>query len=427
MLKLTLVLAVLANLGLGTAEPFFDILSNLMNKAINPRNNDCRAPSTDKYTEACSEINEGYDYADLMKSYNDATTAISGVSIYQWQRTHEGVSQLSSVGALMLVLSKLSQNAVDETRSQLYNLINLDNSKEVRYLIPKVAKEHSATSGDFISTLTTKVFSDKVFSKNFIKCTNEVIMGETGVLDYNNPSAAAEEINSWFGEQTRFDRADVVTAADVRNDSGLIFATCHNLEFEFDQFIFSELVNISFYISEDNVTTLPVWKGEGKAKYSFNDKLQAHVVQLPLKGDGTLVVIKPPIGRVPDLLYYLRDNRNFANLLAESQETYLKLYQPLNDYVVRSHDSVLGLKLANQLTQIYFDDFDGFRGILENGSGYVTNMFHQIHMSIKGLGQNAITSDCGENAKEVVIDSGFVFYVIGPSGGAPELCGTHLS
>ncbi|XP_030033725.2 uncharacterized protein LOC115449965 isoform X1 [Manduca sexta] len=422
MWKLTLLVAIVANLATSYGSEYMDRLTMTMSEAINSRFS-CSNFVTDEYTEQCDEIHSGYDIDVLKKQYDQANSGLGGTCIYQLKRTH-AEPQITSVSALIKLMSQICLNAQGLTRTQCYNLLNFNNNEEMRYFVPKI-DDVFPKSQDFISTVKTVIFarSDNDFSEHFKSCFGQLAKGETKVIDFGNLENVANAINQWFNASSLY-YEEVVTADDIDDDVVMMTGSHHHVEVAFKDFNFKEQVDHDFIISKDNIVSQKLWSGEGYGKVSYNEELGATVLQIALKGDRQAIILHPKVGGLEDMLFKLRDSSVVLNLNAETEWEYINVVMPINEHNYGKENFVDGLKLANQISLMYLPGFDGFRGIFENQSGHLSHMFHTMYMKVNGLGasENPCALENLEPKHTVNIDSAFAYYVV--NSGSPEIIGT---
>lgn len=128
-------------------------------------------------------------------------------------------------------------------------------------------------------------------------CMQELFANEIAVTDFSkDPAAALEEINGWVANQTKNQIKDLLSAGQITQATNLVLTNAAYFKGVWKSRFQPESTRKEvFYISNSEKTFVNMMKQKSTFNHMISEKLGAHILELPYKGDDvSMFFLLPP-------------------------------------------------------------------------------------------------------------------------------------
>ncbi|XP_069687412.1 serine protease inhibitor 88Ea-like [Periplaneta americana] len=145
--------------------------------------------------------------------------------------------------------------------------------------------------------------ANKLFVANTLKlreCLAHLFEDEVQSLDFHaDPEAAREVINNWVETQTKRQIQDLIPQEKINHDTELVLANAAYFKGLWQsQFLPEHTHKEVFYVSHSKQTLVDMMKQKGTFNHIVSERLGAHVLELPYKGNEvSMFIILPPYAK----------------------------------------------------------------------------------------------------------------------------------
>ncbi|PSN55974.1 Serine protease inhibitor 88Ea [Blattella germanica] len=143
-----------------------------------------------------------------------------------------------------------------------------------------------------------KLFISK--DKKLRDCIAQLFEDEVQSLDYKaNPEASRQLINSWVETQTKRHIQELIPQDKITTDTELVLANAAYFKGLWQsQFLPEHTRKEVFYVSHSKQALVDMMKQKGTFNHLVSERLGAHVLELPYKGnDISMFIILPPFAK----------------------------------------------------------------------------------------------------------------------------------
>jgi len=171
------------------------------------------------------------------------------------------------------------------------------------------------------------VQKDFPLMKEYVERVESYYGGKAANLDFNNePEKSRETINSFIEEQTNGKIKDLLPASAITPDTVLIITNAIYFKgtwvWQFDK---AETRDMEFKTPEGPVTVKMMHMKPDKARFNYADVGKAEILELPYKGNLSMIVILPKQGEMIDHMTGERKIYNYTIDDIEGELSYEKL------------------------------------------------------------------------------------------------------
>ncbi|XP_045446601.1 netrin receptor UNC5C-like [Melitaea cinxia] len=190
-------------------------------------------------------------------------------------------------------LAKLALGAERATLKELLDAIGVSQKNLISEHFKRLILELRYLPGvrlDIASKLYVSLKSH--LQKAFVDQARDIFASSISKLDFEYPTYAAEEINTWVSAQTNGRIQDIISANDITPTTSLILvnAVYFNAKWETQ---FSNIKNGTFHTLSSK-KTIPMMKSVGPYNYTKSEALGAELVMIPYKdGMVTFLLVLP--------------------------------------------------------------------------------------------------------------------------------------
>jgi serine protease inhibitor len=162
------------------------------------------------------------------------------------------------------------------------------------------------------------------------ECMKSLFKDELYGLDFKNDAANSKKfIDDWVSNQTRYQINDLLANADIPEDTKLILVNAMYFKGLWQsKFLKENTKKEVFFISPSKNTLVPMMKQKGTFKYLISEKMGAHVIELPYKGDDISMYILLPSFYDPNGVKYLLEKMT-ADMISELVDPNFMVERPV--------------------------------------------------------------------------------------------------
>ncbi|XP_055923317.1 serine protease inhibitor 88Ea [Eupeodes corollae] len=192
--------------------------------------------------------------------------------------------------------------ARNETEAELIEALNLQwakNKDHVRqaYRIEKTLRALRSNISNIEFASADKIFFSKEATLN--ECMRDVLF-ELETMDFrSDPEQCRLQINNWVSEVTKNEIPEILNAGDIDTETNLVLANAAYFKGQWEsKFDANDTTQEVFYTSSNKQTFVDMMHKNGTYALSVDERLRAHVLEMPYlsdkKGGVSMVIILPP-------------------------------------------------------------------------------------------------------------------------------------
>ncbi|CAG9862502.1 unnamed protein product [Phyllotreta striolata] len=239
-------------------------------------------------------------------------------------QTKNGNIILSGLSA-EIILSLLTSGAKGQTQQELVNALNLPAKQKDRDdAFSQITTSLNINTDDLKLLSANKLYPDVKFTiaGKFNQTAVQVYKSDVESIDYTNPQAASETINSWVAGRTNNKIQNLIDSKNLGPDTVLVLVNALYLLAKWQQpFEKHNTMKRPFYTSQTSSKSIDTMYTEKHVKYSHCSAMKAKFLELDFQGDKVSMV------------FVLPDERTGLSAVEENIEQYLAPQNYDNAYV----------------------------------------------------------------------------------------------
>ncbi|XP_064071283.1 antichymotrypsin-2-like [Vanessa tameamea] len=279
---------------------------------------------------------------------------------------------------------------------------------ELRYL-PGVKLDIASKLYISINSRLHRAFSDQA---------KDIFDSSAEKIDFQYPTYAAEEINSWVSLQTNGLIKDIVSPIDVPPSTSLVLVNGVYFSGKWKD-NFDKVKNMTFH-SPNGQITVPMMIKIGHYNYSVSDALGSRLVQIPYNGDKASLLLVLPTSRTG--LSVLLSQLKLAPELLDSALSRMELKNLqliMPKFKIESQLNLNAMYLKVGVKKIFDNVDSGLTKIVRDESLHVTNAKQKAFIEVNEFGTEAAGSSVVNTMKfayqkpsEFKADHPFLFLIL---------------
>ncbi|GFG31824.1 hypothetical protein Cfor_12499, partial [Coptotermes formosanus] len=201
-----------------------------------------------------------------------------------------------SAVSVSTLLSLLQQGSRGNTEAQLTEVLHL-NTQQSREGYSKLTRNLKETSGNETLEFSNGAFLEEGFQiiPAFRDVVTEEFLATIANVQFGDPSAAADEINSWVANNTHDKIQDLVSPDALDSATRLVLVNAiYYKNFWKISFEKKNTNNEVFYVDGNNEKYVPTMHLTTKLLTGYNENLRSRWLQLPFQGDRFYLLIILP-------------------------------------------------------------------------------------------------------------------------------------
>ncbi|CAH0596278.1 unnamed protein product [Chrysodeixis includens] len=230
---------------------------------------------------------------------------------------------LSPLG-LKLALAILTEAATGVTQNELSSVLGFDLDRNlVRRKFSTIIESLQKKSPQYILNLGSRIYigDDAQPRQRFAAIAQEFYKTELKTVNFNDPSVAAKEINTWVSDTTQ---GKIPTLVDEDDVAGMVVLVLNTLYFKGSwrhQFAPNATKTGQFYVSPKIQKNIPFMNVNDKFYYVESSKYDAKILRLPYLGNkyAMYIIVPNSLTGLPRVFNDLSELRLELNNLREYQ------------------------------------------------------------------------------------------------------------
>lgn len=232
-------------------------------------------------------------------------------------------SPFSVYNALVLAYFTANNHTEESLKKVLYIPESQDKVSTMRaYTLEKLFQNMRALNGssDYELLSANRLFVSNKF--NIRDCMKELFQNEIVPVDYvSDPAGAVNMINNWVANQTKNQIKDLLHADQITAATNLVLANAAYFKGLWKSKFQPESTRKEvFYITTSQSAFVTMMRQKTTFNHMVSEKLGAHVLELPYKGeDVSLLILLPPFASptgITNILRRLKTN-DFQQMIKE--------------------------------------------------------------------------------------------------------------
>nr|5CE0_A Chain A, Native conserpin with Z-variant (E342K) [synthetic construct]5CE0_B Chain B, Native conserpin with Z-variant (E342K) [synthetic construct] len=321
------------------------------------------AASSHKLAEANTDFAFSL-YRELAKSSPDKNIFFSPVSISS-------------------ALAMLSLGAKGDTHTQILEGLGFNSEADIHQGFQHLLQTLNRPKGLQLKT-ANGLFVDKSLKllDSFLEDSKKLYQAEAFSVDFD-PEEAKKQINDWVEKQTNGKIKDLLK--DLDSDTVLVLVNAIYFKGKWKKpFDPENTKEEDFHVDEKTTVKVPMMSQKGKFYYYHDDELSCKVLELPYKGNASMLIILPDEGGLQHLEQSLTPetlSKWLKSLTRRSVELYLPKFKIEGTYDLKEVLSNLGI------TDLFSPGAD-LSGITEEKL-YVSKAVHKAVLEVNKEGTEA--------------------------------------
>jgi len=295
--------------------------------------------------------------------------------------------------SIFTALAMTYEGAKGETAQEMANVLNIEQGNDTFHKYMQALNKYLNENSEYNISTANAIWPSQYYSllQDYIDIIKNFYDGEVSEVDYSDPVAAAEKINTWVEDQTNNLIQDLVSP-DVIDPILTKLILTNAIYFKgtwMIQFDESNTTNREFTTSYDekiDVKTMQLVDTENFFNYTETQEFQ--VLELPYKGNEISMIIFLPTAssELSDIINNM-DKDSYLEIINSMSRQKVDIYLPKFEiktplYKINDYLKNLGIKNAFSGNA----DFSGLDGI---GGLFISDVLHKAYIDVNEEGTEA--------------------------------------
>ncbi|XP_052738368.1 antichymotrypsin-2-like [Bicyclus anynana] len=322
----------------------------------------------------------------------------------------------------LLPLGKLALGADGKSLEELLAAIGISKKSQIQDHFKPLIQGLQYLPGVRLDIANRLYVAQNVhIDRNFASQSKEIFDASAVKLEFQYPTYAAEEINSWVSSQTNYMIHGIVSASDITPSTSMLLINAVYFNGRWKE-AFKKVENRIFHTPMGR-QMVPMMRRKGIYNYTNFKALNAKIIEIPYVGEKASFIIVKPNAR-EGLAVLLNQLKLAPELLdtaiAKMTETIVDLIIP--KFKLETTSNLKDLYEQAEVKQIFNQTDSGLTGITQDGVLYVSSAKQKAFLEIHQHGAEAaassavaITKLSYQSAGVVDVDRPFLFFILANS------------
>ncbi|KAF7993543.1 hypothetical protein HCN44_010138 [Aphidius gifuensis] len=294
--------------------------------------------------------------------------------------------------SVWMVLSMASLGSQGKTKSQLTNVLHLNDDKKIQNIGAKTLVEKLNALNNVELKIINKVFLDKnlELKKDYKNITKSIFKSTVDKIDFSNSINATNIINKWIQENTKSRIQEIIGSDELSKDTSLILVNAVYFKGQWkNKFDNSSTNSEPFYLDDGEIKNVSMMHTEGNFKIGYLPEADAEFIELPYASDNnsnamSMIVMIPKNNTNLGLIERSLKNIKISRLLS-GKMTEISLSLP--KFTIESKVNLVAPLMDLGLTDM-FDESANFSDIV-NAPVKVSKVVQKAFIEVNEEGSEA--------------------------------------
>ncbi|KAL0840530.1 hypothetical protein ABMA28_015748 [Loxostege sticticalis] len=294
---------------------------------------------------------------------------------YNWTAhfMHEAItkypnkSNIMSAFSCFVPIGEMALYAEGNTLDELLKTLNLRSKEDIRCVFPRIISRLRAEL-NVILNIANRIFTTDVYplTDEFLDDTKNVFDAVAESLDFNQPQAAADRINTWVSNETNNRIKDIATPDMFSSDTRLVLANAiYFLGNWVSQFDPDKTEDRPFYVSKEKTVQIPTMYQQRSFKYGEHPDLKCKTLEMPYKGGNFsfLIYLPDDVEGLKTMLEQLKYPKAFFD--SHGAMSYQKVQAYIPKIKCESEYDLSGIMRSGGMRDVFDSSKSNLTGILK--------------------------------------------------------------
>lgn len=203
--------------------------------------------------------------------------------------------------SVWMVLSMATLGSQGKTKSQLTNVLHLNDDKKIQNYGVKTLVEKINALKNVELKIINKIFLDNnlELNKNYKNLTKSIYKSTVDKINFSNSINASNHINKWIEKNTNTRIKEIIRSDELSKDTGLILVNAVYFKGQWkNKFDILATNTEPFYLDNGQIKNVSMMHTEGNFKVGYLSEIDAEFIELPYASDNnsnamSMIVIIP--------------------------------------------------------------------------------------------------------------------------------------